>query len=221
MQKSFDFPKHEFIRNSQNPFESGSGWGLFVFHKYFRVKLGFPLRVSNNISIFFRLDDNIQQGHIDLPDYKSVKALTIPELKKECKIHGIDTSLSKLALVNLLCQALKISTIGSRGEPNRNPCSTLNISRDQKAKYDLLTPLSVHKMKGWTKDTSGLPMLTDSDVKHYLLKTFVISKDYERSYKLSRPYMLMPNVHSCEMLQHDTFIIVRGLCNLSQLVKMM
>ena len=37
MPKSFHFPKHGHIRDSQYPFESGGGWGLFVFHKYFLV----------------------------------------------------------------------------------------------------------------------------------------------------------------------------------------
>ena len=37
MAKSCHFPKHEYIRDSQYPFDSGSGWGLFVFHKCFQV----------------------------------------------------------------------------------------------------------------------------------------------------------------------------------------
>ena len=119
-------------------------------------------------------------------------------------------------MVNLLCQALNISTIGNNRPHIPTYNDVKNISSCLKAKYDLLTPLFVHKMQGWTKDTSSLPMLTDTDVKHYLLKTSVISKDHERTYKLSRPYMLMPNVHSCELIHHDEFIIVRGLCNPSQ-----
>ena len=38
--KSFSFPKHGHIRDSQYPLESEGGWGLFVFHKYFLVFLG-------------------------------------------------------------------------------------------------------------------------------------------------------------------------------------
>ena len=37
--QSCDFPKHVHIGDSQYPFESGRGWGLFVFHKYFLVKV--------------------------------------------------------------------------------------------------------------------------------------------------------------------------------------
>ena len=160
-----------------------------------------------------RSDATDKNVHINLIDFNSVKSLTIRELKKECKKHGIDTHLSKLSMVNLLCHALHISTIGPNNRTNQAP---LHISVEQKAQYELLTPLYVHKLKGWTKDTKDLPMLTDTDVKHYLLKTSAISKDHERTYKLSRPYMLMPNVHSCEMLHHANFIIVRGLCNPSQ-----
>ena len=36
---SFEFPKQGHIRDSQYPFESGGGWGLFVFHKYFLVNI--------------------------------------------------------------------------------------------------------------------------------------------------------------------------------------
>ena len=34
MSKNSGFSKHEHIRDSKYPLESGGGWGLFVFHKY-------------------------------------------------------------------------------------------------------------------------------------------------------------------------------------------
>ena len=37
--QSCDIPKHVHILDSQLPIESGGGWGLFVFCKYFLVDL--------------------------------------------------------------------------------------------------------------------------------------------------------------------------------------
>ena len=39
--KNSGFSKHGHIRDSKYPLESGGGWGLFVFHKYFLVHYHF------------------------------------------------------------------------------------------------------------------------------------------------------------------------------------
>ena len=49
MSKNSGFSKHGHIRESKYPLESGGGWGLFVFHKYFLV-LKVSLRIDRYIN---------------------------------------------------------------------------------------------------------------------------------------------------------------------------
>ena len=119
-------------------------------------------------------------------------------------------------MVNLLCQALNISTIGLSQGSALPFIDTNLVSKGHVNELEKLTPLHIHRLKGWSKSTDNIPIITDKDVKQYLLKTSVIAQENERSYKLSRPYMLMENIHSCEMLRHGSFILVRGQCNPSQ-----
>ena len=61
VQKQRLFSKHWHIRVSKYPLESGGGWGLFVFHKYFLVLIGPQHKHNNQAGMGFLLC--VQRGH--------------------------------------------------------------------------------------------------------------------------------------------------------------
>ena len=86
--------------------------------------------------------------------FKEVSKLTKPKRKEICKKLSIDfeKSIGKKALINILCNALNISTSGSSdNDKKHSSTSTINIP----------TVTYLQKLKEWQKNLNGVPLLME------------------------------------------------------------
>ena len=121
--------------------------------------------------------------------FKEVSSLTKPRLKEICKVLFIDfeKSIGKKALVNVVCNALKISTSG----PGSN--ATKQYSRSC---TNTPTIMFLQKLTDWQKNLNGVPLLMEESI----VKEYLIGAGYDkktvRKYKTLRAWEHKKGIHS-------------------------
>ncbi|XP_078351797.1 uncharacterized protein LOC144636456 [Oculina patagonica] len=129
----------------------------------------------------------------NLKSFKDVSKLGKDKLNQICKSLGVDIekSFGKKALVNVVCNALGIST-----------SSTEHDSNDEvKADISSNTPLiaELQKLKEWKKSLLSIPQLMDEA----LVKEFLLGVGYSqtdvRKYKTLRAWQHKQGIHSVKV----------------------
>lgn len=130
-----------------------------------------------------------KQTDLKLPNcYKDASKLTKPKLKEVCRALSVDfeKNIGKKALVNIVCNALNLSTSST----------TATKTENQSACWTLPTIAYLQKQKEWKKDLTGIPMLMDES----MVKSYLIGVGYEeqtvRKYKTLRAWEHKQDVHS-------------------------
>lgn len=145
-----------------------------------------------------------------LKTFKDIQALPARQLNALCEQHGVDVKCGKKARVNLLCQAVGVSTTGG---------TVGQLFNDSLQK---ITPQYLSTLKdGWSTDLLTCPDLDEGGVKSYLLKGKTLKEDQRRFYKLSKPYKMKDFIHSLRinpkpLKTSNDFILIKGQCNASQ-----
>ena len=150
--------------------------------------------------------------------YADVNKLSASNLNAFCSQFDIDSGLPKSVRINAVCHCLGISTTGTADVQKLTP-RVDGLNSKQRNEFELLTPAVLYGLSGWTTDLSNVPLIDDTDVKKYLLKTSVIDASSARTYKITRPYQLRGFVHSMryhELPSSESFCAVKGFCNPSQ-----
>jgi hypothetical protein len=150
--------------------------------------------------------------------YCDIQRFTAANLNAYCRKFRIDTTLPKCVKVNAICHCPDVSTVGeSVMKMTILPLTAGALSSSQLNTLQQLTPKVLYGMTDWSSDLLDLPNINEIDVKRYLLQTNILSADYERTYKLSRPYQLkqfVNAVQTCTWL--SLFCIIRARCLPSQ-----
>ena len=126
----------------------------------------------------------------ELNSFKDVSKLSKPKLKEICRNLGIDIEkhFGKKALINLVCNALNIST-STTG--NTRAKTILDASSGN---IPFISELQ--RLKNWGKSFSGFPQLMEESV----VKKFLIGAGYSetavRKYKTLRAWEHKQGIHS-------------------------
>jgi hypothetical protein len=97
------------------------------------------------------------------------------------------------------------------------PLTAGALSSSQLNILQKLTPKVLYSLTDWSCDLQDIPNINEIDVKRYLLQTNILSADYERTYKLSRPYQLKQFVNTVQTCTWSSlFCIIRARCLPSQ-----
>ena len=111
--------------------------------------------------------------------------------KELCKELSVDfeKNIGKKSLINIVCNALNFSTARD------SSCSVLKHSSSSLS-LKIPTIADLQKVKSWTKDLTGIPLLMDeSIVKQYLLGVGYEQKSVQK-YKTLRAWEHKQGVHS-------------------------
>ena len=128
----------------------------------------------------------------NLKSFKDVSKLGKVKLKQICKNLGVDIekSFGKKALINIVCNALGIST--SKTEEDSNGVREVKV--DISSKIPSIAEL--HRLKDWKKSLLSIPQLMDETiVKEFLLGVGYSQTDV-RKYKTLRAWQHKQGIHS-------------------------
>lgn len=138
-------------------------------------------------------------------NYKEVSSLTKPKLKEVCRTLSIDfeKSIGKKALVNVVCNALKISTSGSCSISTKDDSSSSTVG---------IPPLAyLQRLKEWQKNLNGVPLM----IEEATVKEFLIGAGYKeqavRKYKTLRAWEHKQGIHSVRYVLISTIFIPNAL----------
>ena len=121
--------------------------------------------------------------------FKEVSKLTKPKLKEICKTVSVDCekSVGRKALINLVCNALNISTSGICQQSSR-------VNKSDSA--DTPTLPYLQKLKGWQKSLKDVTLKMEESI----VKTFLLGAGYDekavRKYKTLRALEHKQGIHS-------------------------
>ena len=125
----------------------------------------------------------------NLKSFKDVSKLGKVKLKQICKNLGVDIekSFGKKALINIVCNALGIST--SKTEEDSNGV--------REVKVDISSSIAeLQRLKDWKKSLLSIPQLMDEAiVKEFLLGVGYSQTDV-RKYKTLRAWQHKQGIHS-------------------------
>lgn len=129
---------------------------------------------------------------INLKSFKDVSKLGKVKLKQICKNLGVDIEkcFGKKALVNVVCNALGISTSSTQNDSN----GVDEVKVDISSKIPSIAELQ--KLKEWKKSLLSIPQLMDEA----LVKEFLLGVGYSqtdvRKYKTLRAWQHKQGIHS-------------------------
>lgn len=129
---------------------------------------------------------------INLKSFKDVSKLGKVKLKQICKNLGVDIEkcFGKKALVNVVCNALGISTSSTQNDSN----GVDEVNVDISSKIPSIAELQ--KLKEWKKSLLSIPQLMDEA----LVKEFLLGVGYSqtdvRKYKTLRAWQHKQGIHS-------------------------
>lgn len=139
----------------------------------------------------FRANVKDRAGNLRFPKtFKEVSHLTKPKLKEVCRTLSIDfeKSVGKKALVNIVCNALDISTSGS-GIVEQSSSTATSCTNTPTIKY-------LQKLHEWQKSLNGIQLLMDESI----VKQFLIGVGYNKhevkKYKTLRAWEHKQGIHS-------------------------
>lgn len=138
----------------------------------------------------------------ELSSYSSVAKKNKNELRKICRILELPSEkLGKNALINIVCNSLKISTSCSKPDARDSNTDILFTSGDGKVPAFLkITPAYLQHVKGWVKSLQGFPSQLDTRaVGNYLLGDG-FTHDQVVKYKTNRAWDHKRGIHSVSLI---------------------
>ena len=145
-----------------------------------------------------KMAEEIVKRFPELSSYSSVAKKNKNELRKICRILELPSEkLGKNALINIVCNSLKIPTSCSKPDARDSNTDILFTSGDGKVPAFLkITPAYLQHVKGWVKSLQGFPSQLDTRaVGNYLLGDG-FTHDQVVKYKTNRAWDHKRGIHS-------------------------